>query len=84
LTAVAASTATWVFILLPLLVVWTVGVVDILGGDLPRGTKPVVGTLAYFLLRKPTAKEIRFAQEAAADHGRELHSNVTRRLTGEE
>ncbi len=71
----AASTAVWVFILLPVLVIWAVGLVDIFRRDLPRGTKaawvlivvllPIVGTIAYFLLRKPTEEEIRQAQRAA-------------------
>jgi hypothetical protein len=43
---VAASAAVWVFILLPLLVIWA------------------VGTIAYFLLRKPTDKEIERARQA--------------------
>jgi hypothetical protein len=73
---VAASAAAWVFILLPLLVIWAVGLVDIFRRDLPRGTKaawvlivvllPVVGTITYFVLRKPSEKEIRQAQQAAA------------------
>jgi hypothetical protein len=68
---VAASTAVWVFILLPILVIWAVGLIDIVRRDLPGGTKaawilivivlPVVGTVAYFLLRKPTEKEIQEA-----------------------
>jgi uncharacterized integral membrane protein len=71
---VAASAMVWVFILLPLLVIWVVGLVDIVRRDLPRGTKaawavivvllPVVGTIVYFLLRKPTEEEIRQTRQA--------------------
>ncbi|HEX6582327.1 MAG TPA: PLD nuclease N-terminal domain-containing protein [Thermoleophilaceae bacterium] len=72
----AVSTAVWIFILVPVLVIWAVGLIDIFRRDLPRGTKaawvlivvllPIVGTITYFVLRKPTEKEIRQAQQAAA------------------
>ena len=68
------STFAWVFIGIPLLVVWVVGIVDIVRRDLPPGTKagwilivlllPFVGTLAYFLLRKPTPEEVRLTEQA--------------------
>lgn len=68
------STVAWVFIGIPLLVVWVVGIVDIVRRDMPRATKavwimivlllPFVGTLAYFILRKPTPEEIRLTQRA--------------------
>jgi Phospholipase_D-nuclease N-terminal len=71
---VAASAMVWVFILLPLLVIWALGLIDIFRRDLPRGTKaawavivvllPVVGTIMYFLLRKPTEEEIRQTRQA--------------------
>jgi cbb3-type cytochrome oxidase subunit 3 len=71
---VAASAAVWVFILLPLLVIWGVALIDIFRRHLPRGTTaawvlivvllPVVGTIAYFLLRKPTKEEIEQARQA--------------------
>jgi hypothetical protein len=71
---VAASAMVWVFILLPLLVIWALGLFDIFRRDLPRGTKaawavivvllPVVGTIVYFLLRKPTEEEIRQTRQA--------------------
>jgi Phospholipase_D-nuclease N-terminal len=71
---VAASAMVWVFILLPLLVIWALGLIDIFRRDLPRGTKaawavivvllPVVGTIVYFLLRKPTEEEIRQTRQA--------------------
>jgi Phospholipase_D-nuclease N-terminal len=71
---VAASAVVWVFILLPLLVIWAVGLIDIFRRDLPRGTTaawvlivvllPVVGTITYFVMRKPTEKEIEQARQA--------------------
>jgi hypothetical protein len=74
---IAVSTATVVFILIPLAVAWIAGVVDILRHGLPTGQTvlwivivillPVVGTLAYFILRKPTEREIRASQAAAAE-----------------
>lgn len=89
MTPVAVSTATWVFILLPLLVIWAANIVDILRRDLPRGAKagwilivvllPVVGTIGYLVLRRPTEQEIRRAQQAAEDRP----ADVRRRLPGE-
>jgi len=80
-TPLATSAMVWVFILIPLLVVWTIGLVDIFRRDLPRGRKaawilvvlllPVVGTIVYFVLRKPTEAEIKRAQQAGADRGRD-------------
>jgi hypothetical protein len=74
---IAMSTATLVFIAIPIAVIWILGVVDILRHGLPTSQKvlwivvvivfPVVGTLIYFILRKPTDAEIRAAQAAAAD-----------------
>ena len=71
------STATLVFIAIPIAVAWVVGVVDILRHGLPASQKvlwivvvivfPIVGTLVYFFLRKPTEAEVRAAQAAAAD-----------------
>ena len=67
----------WVFILLPLIVVWVIGVVDIVRRPLSRQATaawivvvlvlPLIGTLVYFLLRKPTPEEIELQQAAAAD-----------------
>jgi hypothetical protein len=92
-TLLAASTAVWVFILLPLVVIWAVGLYDIFRRDLPRGTKaawilivvvlPVLGTLLYFLLRKPTEKEIEQAQEAAAATRGDWPKGTRRRMPGE-
>ena len=90
MTVIAASTAVWVFILIPFLVVWAVGIVDIvrrhlspvqtLGWILVVVLLPLVGTLVYFLLRKPTEEEIRRAREADAD---QRPSGVHQRLPGE-
>jgi type II secretory pathway component PulM len=43
---------------------------------------PLIGTLVYFLLRKPTEEEILRAQEAAAEQ-RDSSSSVHQRLPGE-
>ena len=63
------STAAWIFIGVPLLIVWAIGVVDIVRRPLDRGAKaawilivvllPVLGTLIYFVLRKPSDEEVR-------------------------
>jgi hypothetical protein len=81
MTLLAATAFVWVFILLPILIVWVIGVVDILRRKLPPQKKagwillvlilPVVGTLVYFVLRKPTDEEIRLAQHARAARGGE-------------
>jgi hypothetical protein len=73
----AVSTAVWVFIVVPLIIVWALGIVDIVRRDLSGWAKagwilivvllPLIGTLIYFLLRKPTEAEIRQAQAAAAE-----------------
>jgi hypothetical protein len=67
-TPFAFLLVTWVFIVLPLLVVWAIGLVDILRRDYSWKRKtlwilvvlllPVVGTITYFLVRKPTQAEI--------------------------
>jgi hypothetical protein len=74
---IAATTATWVFILIPLIVIWALSVADILRSGLGRGVKaawvlivvilPIVGTLLYWALRRPSAEEIRQAQAARAE-----------------
>jgi len=81
MTLIAASAGVWIFILVPLILIWSLALVDIFRRDLPRSTKavwaiivlllPVIGTVAYFLMRKPTESEIRRAREAAVDgsHG---------------
>jgi Phospholipase_D-nuclease N-terminal len=78
MTPIAATTAVWVFILIPLLIVWAIGIVDIVRRDLPASTKagwillvlilPLIGTITYFLLRKPTEAEMRQAIQARGEH----------------
>jgi Phospholipase_D-nuclease N-terminal len=75
---IAATTATWVFILIPLIVIWVLSVVDILRGGAGRGVKaawilivivlPILGTLLYWVLRRPTDREIRQVQAASRHH----------------
>jgi Phospholipase_D-nuclease N-terminal len=77
MTPLAASTFVWVFILVPLLVVWAIGVFDIVRRPLSRPATaawivivlvlPFIGTLVYFLLRKPTQQEIELQLAAAGD-----------------
>ena len=72
---VAASTAAWLFIIGPIVIIWAIGLVDIFKRPLPRGTKaawviivvllPIIGTVTYFLLRKPTDEEIRRTRAAS-------------------
>jgi len=79
-TPIAMSTAALVFIGIPVAVAWVAGLVDILRHPMPTGQRafwivivfvfPIVGTLAYFVLRKPTDHEIRAAQAAAAERRR--------------
>jgi hypothetical protein len=74
----AFSTATWVFILIPLLIVWVLGIADIVRRDnLDRSRKagwilivvllPVIGTIVYFAMRKPSEKEIEEVQAASRE-----------------
>ena len=80
MSMIAMSTATLIFIAIPIAVAWAAGVVDILRHGMPAGQTvlwivivivlPIVGTLAYFTLRKPTEHEIRVSQAAAADRRR--------------
>ena len=79
MTPIAATAATWVFILIPLLIIWALGIVDIVRRDMPGSHKaawillvlilPVIGTLTYFVLRKPTEAEMRRAVQARAERG---------------
>ena len=85
MTLLAASAFVWVFILLPLLVIWVIGVVDILRRPLSRSATaawivivlvlPFIGTLVYFLLRKPTQQEIE-RQLAATGDGPHAEADV--------
>jgi hypothetical protein len=75
-TPIAMSTAAWIFIGIPLVIAWVIGLVDIFRHPMPTGQRvlwiaivivlPVIGTIAYFTLRKPTEEEVRAAQAAAA------------------
>jgi hypothetical protein len=77
---IAMSTAALVFIGIPLAIAWVVGLVDIFRHPMPTGQRifwilivivlPIIGTLAYFTLRKPTDQEVRAAQAAAAERRR--------------
>jgi hypothetical protein len=77
MTPLGVSTFGWVFILLPLVIVWVIGLVDIVRRPLSRQATagwivivlgfPFIGTLVYFLLRKPTQDELRLHQAAGAD-----------------
>jgi hypothetical protein len=76
----AVSTAAVVFILIPVGVAWIAGLVDIFRHPMPTKHRvvwivivivlPIVGTIAYFTLRKPTEHEIRASQAAAAERRR--------------
>jgi len=79
-TPIAMSTAVVVFIAIPVAIAWVAGLVDIFRHPMPTGHRvfwilivlvfPIVGTLAYFTLRKPTEREVRAAQAAAAERRR--------------
>ena len=73
----AVSTMGIVFIVLPLVIVWVIGVVDIVRRDLSLQAKagwitialllPVIGVIAYFAMRKPSEEEVRRRRAAAAE-----------------
>jgi hypothetical protein len=79
-TPIAVSTSVLVFIAIPVAIAWVAGLVDIFRHPMPTGQRifwivivfvlPIVGTLAYFMLRKPTDREVRAAQAAAAERRR--------------
>jgi hypothetical protein len=79
-TPIAMSTAVVVFIAIPIAIAWIAGLVDILRHPMPTGQRifwivvvivlPIIGTLTYFILRKPTDEEVRAAQAAAAERRR--------------
>jgi hypothetical protein len=93
MTPIAMSTAAWFFIGIPLLVIWAIAIVDIIRRDIPTGTKaawilvvlilPVIGTIAYFVMRKPTEQEVRRAVEAQQDQASDWPKGVRRRLPDE-
>jgi uncharacterized membrane protein YhaH (DUF805 family) len=86
MTQLAVSTFVWVFLLVPLIVVWVIGLVDIVRRDSSRQAKagwiivvlllPFVGTLVYFLLRKPTEREIRLGRDASEESRREQPASL--------
>jgi hypothetical protein len=90
---IAATAFVWVFILIPLLVIWAIAIVDIVRRDMPGGTKaawillvlilPVVGTITYFVLRKPTEAETRRAMEARDDLGDDVSRRLMNRTPGQ-
>jgi hypothetical protein len=77
---IAMSTAAVVFIGIPVAIAWVAGLVDILRHAMPTSQRilwvvivivfPIVGTLAYFTLRKPSEAEVHAAQAAAAERRR--------------
>jgi hypothetical protein len=92
-TLIAATTFVWVFILVPLLIVWALGIVDITKRDMPRSSKaawilivvllPFVGTITYFLMRKPTETEVRQSMQARAERRQERPRGPTGRPPGQ-
>jgi hypothetical protein len=85
----AASAMTWIFILIPLLIIAAIALFDIFRRDLPRPAKatwaiivlllPVIGSLAYFLMRKPTQDEVAHARDASNEPRTPLHGIEDRR-----
>jgi hypothetical protein len=79
-TPIAMSTMALVFIGIPVAIAWVAGLVDIFRHPMPTGQRvlwiaivivlPVIGTIAYFTLRKPTEREVKAAQAAAAERRR--------------
>ena len=79
-TPIAMSAAALVFIGIPVAIAWVAGLVDIVRHPMPTSQRifwsaivfvlPIVGTLAYFILRKPTDHEVRAAQAAASERRR--------------
>jgi hypothetical protein len=63
MTPLAASTFVWVFILIPLLVVWAIGVVDIVRRSMSGKAKAAWGS-------KPTQEELRRHRAAPTDADR--------------
>ncbi len=93
MTPIAATAFVWVFILVPLLIVYALGIVDITRRDMPRSSKaawilivlllPFVGTLTYFLMRKPTETEVRRSMQARAENRQERPKGATKRTPGQ-
>jgi hypothetical protein len=68
------------FIAIPVVIVWVIGIVDILRGSMSGKAKagwialvlvlPIIGTIVYFATRKPTKEEGALRDQAAKDlHG---------------
>lgn len=93
MTPIAATAATWIFILIPLLIIWALGIVDIVRRDMPGSSKagwilivvilPIVGTITYFVLRKPSEAETRRAMQARAEGRAERPRGATERTPGQ-
>ena len=74
------------------MIVWALGIVDIVRRPLPAAQTagwillvvlvPLIGTLIYFLLRKPSEEEILRAQQAGAELG-DGSSGIHQRLPGQ-
>jgi hypothetical protein len=77
MTVVAVSTVVWSVIVVPLVIIWALGVFDIFRSHRSRSTTaawllivillPVIGSIAYWILRKPSEKEIMRARQARAE-----------------
>ena len=77
MTVLAISFWAWTLIVVPLVIIWALGVFDILRSHRSRSTTaawllivillPVVGSLAYWILRKRGEKEIMQARQVAAE-----------------
>ena len=80
MTSIAVADIVVWSVAIPIVVVWILGVVDILRRGLPAGQAvlwivvvivlPIVGTVVYFSLKKPTEREIQASQAAAAEQRR--------------
>ena len=74
------STPFAIFIAVPIAIAWIAAIVDIFRHPMPTSQRvlwivivlvlPIVGTIAYFTLRKPTEHEIRASQAARAERRR--------------
>ena len=77
MTVLAISTLVWIIIVVPLVIIWVLGIVDIFQSHRSRSTTaawliivillPVIGSITYWIVRKPTEKEIMRAREARAE-----------------
>ena len=73
----AAGVVVWIFIIIPLVIIWALGVFDILRSHRSGWTTagwlaavillPVIGSIVYWIVRKPTEKEIRRARQARVE-----------------